>query len=190
MADITLRTPPADGAQADSPGIPRRTEPMPQAFCATYWLAMKTGRQRESSCSSDRQPGIHRKHGENCHNQGAHVRVTTVNGHPATEMGDYVVVPAAPEKVETDENKTTVRRLCRGSPEGWAMPTKSIVANWEHRLQHARLEGATMYRVTKLGLQCIPHQQIIWLADEVPGKPPTHTYNNITMNRVIAGTVS
>ena len=69
------------------------------------------------------------------------------------------------------------------------MPTKSIVAELGGiDFNTPVYEGATMYRVTKPEFfNAFPTGKIIWLADEVPGKP-THAYN-ITIDQG-AGTVS
>jgi hypothetical protein len=112
-----------------------------------------------------------------------YVQVTTVNGRPATEIGDYVVVPAVPEG-ETDENKPgSYDDFAEAAPEGWAMPTKEIVAEMGGiDFDTPIYEGATMYKVTKPEFfDVFPNNQIIWLADEVPGNP-THAYN-ITLDQ-------
>lgn len=183
MADITLNATPQTISrvrflQAFPAGAETRA-----AGTATYWLADEDGVDNAKALVVTGNQASIVSLEKTAAAKAYYVQVTTVNGRPATEIGDYVVIPAAPEG-EADENKPgSYDDFAAAAPEGWAMPTKAIVAELGGiDFDTPIYEGAIIYKVTKPEFfDVFPNNQIIWLADEVPGNP-THAYN-ITLDQ-------
>lgn len=178
MADITLKATPqtisrARFLQAFPAGAETRA-----AGTATYWLLDEEGGTNAKALVVTGNQASIVSMEKTAAAKAYYVQVTTVNGRPATEIGDFVVVPAVPEG-ETDENKSgSYDDFAAAAPEGWAMPTKAIVAELGGiDFDTPIYPGAIIYKVTKPEFfDVFPNNQIIWLADDVPGDP-THAYN-------------
>lgn len=183
MADVTLTATPqtvsrAKFFQAFPAGAETRA-----AGSATYWLADEDGSDNAKALVVTGNQASVVSLAKTTEAKAHYVQVTTMNGRPATEVGDYVVVSAAPEG--EDEFKTGhYSDFATAIPEGWIMPTLAIVAELGGiNFSKPIYEGSNQYEVTKPEFfNAFPVGKIIWLADEVPGQS-THAYNITPMKQ-------